>query len=189
MLRRRRHALLPHRLPRGALLQGAARRDLRPRLLPERDHLGLRLRRAREAPLAGQARHDPRLRQGPGAPTSSTPTRSTASRTWRRASSARRRRRAGSCRPTSGGTRSSRRPAREKTGYPTQKPLGVLRRIVPPRRAPGDCASTSSPAAARSAPPRSSSAAGRCSATRAPRRCAVMRDRLGLPFGRRRRAS
>ena len=38
-------ALLPRRLPRGPLLQGAAGRDLRPRLLPERDHLGVRLRR------------------------------------------------------------------------------------------------------------------------------------------------
>ena len=47
-------------------VQGAARRDLRPRLLPERDHLGLRLRRPRQAPLARQARHDPGLRQGPG---------------------------------------------------------------------------------------------------------------------------
>ena len=37
------------------------------RMLPERDHLGLRLRRPRQAPLARQARHDPGLRQGPGA--------------------------------------------------------------------------------------------------------------------------
>ena len=61
---RRRDALLPHRLPRGALLQAAARRDLRARVLPERDHLGVRLRRPRAAPLAGEARHDPRLREG-----------------------------------------------------------------------------------------------------------------------------
>ena len=40
-----------------------ARRDLRPRVLPQRDHLGLRLRRPDQAPLAGQARHDPRLRR------------------------------------------------------------------------------------------------------------------------------
>ena len=50
---------------------------------------------------------------------------------------------------------------REKTGYPTQKPRGVVRRIVQAldaARATG--AWTSSPAAARSAPsPRSSGAA------------------------------
>ena len=80
---RRRHAVLPHRLPRGALLQAAARRDLRPRVLPQRAHLGLRLRRARQAPLAGQARHDPRVRQGSRGATSSTPRTSIASRTWR----------------------------------------------------------------------------------------------------------
>ena len=84
LLAQQRNALLPHRLSRGALLQGAARRDLRPRVLPERDHLGLRLRRADEASLAGEARHDPRLREGPGATTTSTPRRSTASPTWRR---------------------------------------------------------------------------------------------------------
>ena len=36
-----------------------------------------------EAPLAREARHDPRLRQGPGRATTSTPRPSTASRTWR----------------------------------------------------------------------------------------------------------
>ena len=35
-----------HLLPRGALLQGAARRAVRAGVLPERDRLGLRLRRA-----------------------------------------------------------------------------------------------------------------------------------------------
>ena len=44
--RRDRDAVFPHRLPRGALLQGAARRALRPGVLPERDRLGLRLRGA-----------------------------------------------------------------------------------------------------------------------------------------------
>ena len=39
--RRQRHALLPHRLPRGPLLQASARRALRPRVLSQRDHLGL----------------------------------------------------------------------------------------------------------------------------------------------------
>ena len=61
--RRGRHALLPHRLPRGALLQGAAGFDLRPRLLPQRGHLGLRLRRPREGPVAGQARQHPGVRE------------------------------------------------------------------------------------------------------------------------------
>ena len=60
-------ALLPHRLSRGPLLQGAARRHLRPRLLPQRDHLGLRLRRAHHAQVAAQARQHPGLRQGPRA--------------------------------------------------------------------------------------------------------------------------
>ena len=46
--------------------QAAARRAVRPRVLPQRADLGLRLRRQAEAPLAAEARHDPRLRQGPG---------------------------------------------------------------------------------------------------------------------------
>ncbi len=62
LLARARDALLPHRLPRGALLQAAARRAVRARLLPQRDRLGLRLRREAENALAGEARHDPRLR-------------------------------------------------------------------------------------------------------------------------------
>ena len=40
-----RHALPAPRLPRGALRQAAARRALRPRVLPQRADLGLRLRR------------------------------------------------------------------------------------------------------------------------------------------------
>ncbi len=43
-----------------------------------------------------------------------------------------------SSRPTSGGTRSCRRTGREKTGYPTQKPEGILRRIVTASSEPGD---------------------------------------------------
>ena len=132
-----RHAVLPHRLPRGPLLQAAARRDLRPRGVPQRADLGLRLRRQAAPPLARQARHDPRLRPRRPAPTTSTPTRSSASRTWRRGSSPRRRPRAASGPPTSGSTRSSRRTGREKTGYPTQKPEGVLRRIVAASSRPG----------------------------------------------------
>src|SRR5947209_3480013 len=59
-----RKALLPHRLPRGALLQDLAGRDLWPRELPQRDHLGLRLWGSFEGPLASEARHRPRLREG-----------------------------------------------------------------------------------------------------------------------------
>ena len=81
--RPRGHAVLPHRLPRGALLQAAARRAVRPRVLPQRADLGLRLRRQAAPPLAREARHDPRLRQGPGALPVRLPTRSTASPTWR----------------------------------------------------------------------------------------------------------
>ena len=92
-----------------------------------------------EEPLAGQARHDPGLREGPGRATTSTRRASTASRTWRPGWSPPRRRRAASCRPTSGGTPSSRPTGKEKTGYPTQKPRGhpaPHRAGVQPR--PGD---------------------------------------------------
>src|SRR3954454_19305808 len=61
-----RHPVLPHRLARGPLLQAAARRAVRPRVLPQRADLGLRLRRQAAPPLAAQARHDPRLRQARG---------------------------------------------------------------------------------------------------------------------------
>ena len=62
-----RHAVPAPRLPRGAPGEDHARRDLRPGVLPQRAHLDLRLRRAAEAPLAGEARHDPRLRPRPRA--------------------------------------------------------------------------------------------------------------------------
>ena len=130
--------LLPHRLPRGALLQGAARRHLRARVLPERDHLGLRLRRAHQ--------------HGAGRP--STTTSSCTSRIPRRyhfdteeidripymapglvgpEKAAR-----GKL-PTDTWWHTIVSPTgKEKTGYPTQKPLGILERIVrascPPRR-------------------------------------------------------
>ena len=145
-----RHALLPRRLPRGALRQAAARRPLRPRVLPERDHLGLRLRRARDATLAGQARHDPRLRQGSAglplrrAEVDREPYMAPGLVTAEKA-------RAASCRPTSGGTRScldrtreDRLPDAEAGG---RSCAGSCWR--PRGRATG--ASTSSPAAARSA--------------------------------------
>ena len=65
----------------------AARRDLRPRSLPERDHLGLRLRRPRRK-NRWPPKHDTILlvRAGPGALRLRLRRRSTASRTWRRAS-------------------------------------------------------------------------------------------------------
>ena len=60
-----RDPVLPHRLPRGPLLQAAARRVLRSRCVPQRADLGLRLRRQAAPALARQARHDPRLRAHP----------------------------------------------------------------------------------------------------------------------------
>ena len=63
--RRRGHALPAPRPARGALREAAARRDLRARVLPERARVGLRLRRQAEAALAGEARHDPRVRPRP----------------------------------------------------------------------------------------------------------------------------
>ncbi len=133
-----RDVLLPHRLPRGALLQGAARRDLRARVLPQRDHLGVRLRRPHKAALAGEARHDPRLREGPGGVLLRRGGGRPRAVHGAGARRPRRRPRAASCRPTSGGTRSSHPTGKEKTGYPTQKPLGVLRRIVQASSRPGD---------------------------------------------------
>ena len=73
--------------------------------------------RANEA-LAREARQHPVLREGSRAATSSTSTRSTASRTWRPGWSGRRRRRAASCRPTPGGTRSCSPTGKEKTRLP-----------------------------------------------------------------------
>ena len=81
-----RDALLPHRLPRGALLQAAARRAVRPRAVPQRADLGLRLRRQAEAPLARQSTTRSSSTSRTRRATASTPRRSTASRTWRRAS-------------------------------------------------------------------------------------------------------
>ena len=111
-------------------VQAAARRAVRPRVLPQRADLGLRLRRQAAPPLAAEARHDPRLRQGPARATTSTPRRSTASPTWRPGWS-RRRRRARGKRPTDVMWHTIVSPTgREKTGYPTQKPEGLLRRFV-----------------------------------------------------------
>ena len=151
-------ALLPHRLPRGALLQGAARRAssgatcFLNEIIWAYDYGG-----RTDAALAGQARQHPGLRArtrrsyyfdpdavdripymapGPGR--------------------ARRRPRAASSRPTPGGTPSCSPTGKEKPGYPTQKPLGILERIVQRVVArPAASCSTSSPAAAPPARPRS----------------------------------
>ena len=132
-----RQPLPPHRPPRGPLLQGPARRDLHPPLLPKRDHLGLRLRRPRHRPLARQARQHPlvhppprrlhlqpqRLRPHPlHGPQARRPDKSARGKTptdvwWHTIVS-----------PT----------GKEKTGYPTQKPLGILNRIVRVHSNPGD---------------------------------------------------
>ena len=110
---------------------------LRPRVLPQRDRVGLRLRGQDAPALAGQARHDPRLRQG----SRRLPLRRRrggaralhgARRSW-----GPRRRPAASASPTRGFTPSCRPTAREKTGYPTQKPEGVVRRMVAASSRPG----------------------------------------------------
>ena len=138
LLDRERHALRPPRLPRGALREGAAGRAVRPRLLPERADLGLRLRRQATPPLAGQARHDPRLRARPRPLPLRLRRPSTASPTWRPGWSPPRSAARGKLPttvwwhtivPTTGA---------EKTGYPTQKPEGIVRRMVQASTRPGD---------------------------------------------------
>ena len=59
------NALPPPRLSRGALCEGSPRCALWPRVVSQRDHLGVRLRSAYEEAMAREARHDPRVRQGP----------------------------------------------------------------------------------------------------------------------------
>ena len=61
----RRQPVLPHRLPGGALLQGAPGLPVRPLVVHQRDHLGLRLRRPVEVALARQARHHLLVRPRP----------------------------------------------------------------------------------------------------------------------------
>ena len=67
---------------------------------------------------------------------------------------------------------------KEKLGYPTQKPLGILRRIVGASCPPGGSCSTSSRAAARRAPRRASSGGASCSSTASAEAVAVMRRRF-----------
>ena len=166
----------------------AARRALRPRVLPQRADLDLRLRRPAQAPLAGEARHDPRLRPRPRP----LPLRRRRGRPravhGARASSGPRRPRAASARATAGGTRScrrtrARRPATRRRSR-TASCAGWWRR----RRARAAGAWTRSPARARSAP--SAAALGRrfvlvdanpeaiaVCAARLARRCAARRRR------------
>ena len=145
-------------------------RHLRPRVLPQRDHLGLRLRRAHDAALAGQARHHPRLRQGPGR----LPLRHRRGRPQpvhgARARRRRRRRRAASSRPTcwwhtivpTNGTEKHRLPDPEARGHRCGG-------SSPRRRARAAGASTSSPARARSGRCAAGWGAGTCWSTRIPR--------------------
>ena len=110
-----------------------------------------------QGPLAGQARHDPGLRQAAWARTCSTRTRSSGCPTSRRGWSARRRPRAASCRPTCGGTRSCRPAARRRPATRPRSPRACCAGCCSRRRGRGTGCWTSSPAAVRRArwPPRS----------------------------------
>ncbi|MCZ7552985.1 MAG: site-specific DNA-methyltransferase [Anaerolineales bacterium] len=70
--------------------------------------------------------------------TRSTSRKSIAFRIWRRGWSGPRKPHGASCRPTPGGTRLCSTNSKEKTGYPTQKPLGILNRIISASSNPGD---------------------------------------------------
>ena len=115
-----------------------ARRLVRAGQSPERDHLGLRLRGAAEDALAGEARQHPLLRkervrlrlqrgrdrahpltwpQGWFGPEKAARGKLPTDTWWH------------TIVPTRGA---------ERTGYPTQKPLGILRRIVTASSRPGD---------------------------------------------------
>ena len=136
--RPRGHAVPAPRLPRGARGQAGARRDVRPRVLPQRADLGLRLRRQAAPPLAAEARHDPRLRQATATATTSTPRRSTASPTWRRAWSPPSSASAASARRASCGTRSSPPPAARRPATRRRSPRRSCGASCRPRAAPGD---------------------------------------------------
>ena len=105
-------AVFPCRLSRGALLQGAARHDLWPCLFPERDHLGLRLRRVARGGAGRPSTTTSWSTSRTRGATTSIPRRSSASRTWRPAWSAPRRQRVANAQPACGGTRSCRPVAR-----------------------------------------------------------------------------
>ncbi len=87
---------------------------------------------------AHEARHDPGVRGRTRTATGSTPKPSTASRTWPRAWVTAEKRERGKL-PTDVWWHTIVSPTgREKTGYPTQKPEGVLRRIVQASSREGD---------------------------------------------------
>ena len=91
-----------------------------------------------QVPLAGQARQHPGVRQEPARRTTSTTPRSTASRTWPRAWSPPEKRERGKL-PTDVWWHTIVSPTgKEKTGYPTQKPEGILRRIINASSREGD---------------------------------------------------
>ena len=91
-----------------------------------------------QAPLAGQARHDPRLRQGPRRATGSTPTAVEREPYMAPGLVERRRRpRAASCRPTCGGTRSCRPTGARRPATRRRSPRASLRRIVAASSRPG----------------------------------------------------
>ena len=135
--RRARHALRPPRRAREPLRQGPPRHALRARVLPQRDRVGLRLRGQDAPALAGQARHHPRLRQGPRR----LPLRRRrggaralpgARRSW-----GPRRRPAASASPTRGFTPSSRPTGPRRPATRRRSPAGVVRRMVAASSRPG----------------------------------------------------
>ena len=115
------------------LLDGIFGRDS----LPQRDHLGLRLRRASRR--RWPAKHDNILwYAATRRATSSTTTRSTACPTWRPGLVGPEKAARGKT-PTDMWWHTIVSPTgKEKTGYPTQKPLGILERIVRVHSDPGD---------------------------------------------------
>jgi len=108
-----------------SLLQGAPRRYSGRDSFSTRSS-GLRLRRTPHPPVAPQARQHPVYVKEPRALRSSTPRRWSAFPTWRRTGGPEKAAR-GKLPPTRGGTTIVPTQGRERTGYPTQKPLGVLR--------------------------------------------------------------
>ncbi len=165
----RRHPLPAPRLPGGALRESRARPVVRAGLLSQRDHLGLRLRRAIEPTLAVEARHDPGLRERPRPRTTSTPPRSTGSRTWHRVSSPPRRSSAANFRRMSGGTRSSPPTAANAPGTPRRSRRASCAASCTRRALPVTRCSTCSPAQVRRGRSRRHWAAATCWSIRAPK--------------------
>ena len=125
-----RELLLAPRLPRGALLQGArSTRSSGATASSTRSSGRTTTARARRRAGRRSTTTSSSTRRTRDA-TSSTPTRSIASRTWRPGSSAPEKAARGKL-PTDTWWHTIVSPTgKEKLGYPTQKPLGILRRIV-----------------------------------------------------------